>query len=233
MNNKIYINNGNIDGWRAKLSDPEKHWKEGHSARAAAYCWTKSEEYPIEIYRLLNECGIDSPKPFIVIPEYKVDLPPYGRAASQNDIFVLSKSNSDGVAVIMIEAKVDEPFDKTIEKWMNVENKTGRETRLKFLCDKLELKNEFSKLDKYYYQLFHRTVSAIITAEEIGASKAIMIVHSFSQSNKWIDKYSEFIKVLNESIDPKVDTIHHIKKLQNKIDLYIGWAKGDKKYLTK
>ncbi len=83
------------------------------------------------------------------------------------------------------------------------------------------------------YQLFHRTVSAILIAEQFTAKKAIMIVHSFSQSNEWFDDYLKFVKLLNSNINPKVNEIYKCKTLITGIDLNVGWIKGDKKYLGK
>jgi hypothetical protein len=130
----------------------------------------------------------------------------------------------------MIEGKVSEPFDKLIKDWNNSD---GKLCRFEFLADKLEINNNILDSNDLRYQLFHRTVSSILIAEQFIAKKAIMIVHSFSQSNEWFNDYLEFVKLLNPNINPKVDEINKCKTLSSGIDLYIGWIKGDVKYLKK
>ena len=58
-----------------------------------------------------------------------------------------------------------------------------------------------------------------------------MIVHSFSQLNEWFNDYLGFVRLLNPSINSKIDEINKCKTLSSGIDLYIGWIKGDDKYL--
>lgn len=130
----------------------------------------------------------------------------------------------------MIEGKASEPFDKIIKDWNNSD---GKLCRFEFLAEKLEINNNISDCNDLRYQLFHRTVSAILIAEQFFAKKAIMIVHSFSQSNEWFNDYLEFVRLLNPSINSKIDEINKCKTLSSGIDLYIGWIKGDDKYLKK
>lgn len=145
------------------------------------------------------------------------------KAPSQNDLFVLSRdTDTNGLAVIMIE--VSEPFDKLIKDWHNTYTKLSR---FKYLADKLEIKNDISDSSDLRYQLFHRTVSSILVAERFTAKKAIMIVHSFSQSNAKFNDYLDFVNLLNPETNPKINEIFKCKTLSSGIDLYIGWVKGD------
>lgn len=229
MEKRIYVQSIGVESWKEKLADPEKHWKKGYSARATAYCWESSDCYPDEIEHLLSDCEINKNKPLLVIPEYKVALP-YGSRASQNDIFVLARTNNEvELAVIMVEAKVSEPFDRTINKWMDSD---GKARRFSYLINKLEIETDPEGLGEYYYQLFHRTVSSVITAEEFCAKKAVMLVHSFNPDDKWFEEYKQFVNLLNSEISAEVNKIYKIKTLQSGIDLYIGWAKGSCDFLN-
>lgn len=227
MNDKIYIPSKGPDSWKEFLAQPDKQWETGFSAKTMAHCWEDQNGFPKGFNRPLKDSGLNL-EILLAIPEYKVNLD-NNKAPSQNDLFVLSK-DSNGLAVIMIEGKVSEPFDKLIKDWNNSD---GKLCRFEFLAEKLEINTNITDSNNLRYQLFHRTVSAILTAERFTAKKALMIVHSFSQSNEWFNDYCEFVKLLNPNINPQVDEINKCKTLSSGIDLYIGWIKGDDKYLKK
>jgi hypothetical protein len=225
MKNKIYTPSKGADSWKEFLAHPNEHWKTGYSAKTMAHCWEVANGFPKEIRSAIRNSNLKLEMIF-AIPEYQVYLDTR-IAPSQNDLFVLS-SDSNGLAVIMIEGKVSESFNKTIKKW---NNSAGKLSRFDFLMKKLELNKSIANVGNLKYQLFHRTVSAILIAEKYFAKKAIMIVHSFSQSNQWFNDYLEFSKLINPSINPKVNEINKIKSLESGIELYVGWVKGDEKYL--
>nr|WP_320041960.1 hypothetical protein [uncultured Desulfobacter sp.] len=54
-------------------------------------------------------------EPLFIIPEHKVPLPG-GAAASQNDIWVLGKTDTHLVS-FTVEGNVSEPFGPTAEEW--------------------------------------------------------------------------------------------------------------------
>jgi hypothetical protein len=162
----------------------------------------------------------------LAIPEFKVNLDTT-KSPSQNDIFVLAK-DKEGLIVIMVEGKVEEPFDKTIEEWKKQES-DGKRQRFDYLLEQLQLdKNE--NYDLYYYQLFHRTISAIKTAKEFGAKKAMMLVHSFSKTHSHFEAYKDFAKLFIKDKNIEIDKIFCCKQI-SEIDLFLGWIVGDKKYL--
>jgi Domain of unknown function (DUF6946) len=79
------------------------------------------------------------------------------------------------------------------------------------------------------YQLLHRTVSALIEAERFNARHAVMLVHSFSDSNAWFDDYANFARLL--AADAQLDALTHIGS-RNGVELYLGWVKGEAEFLT-
>jgi hypothetical protein len=162
------------------------------------------------------------------IPEYKVYLD-NKKAPSQNDLFILCSSINE-LVVVMIEGKVDESFDKLIHEWNSLNS--SRVQRLKFLTDKLEIPPS-ENIDNYRYQLLHRTASAIITAEKFHAAKAIMLVHSFSETGKWFEDFSSFVKLVNPQIEPFPNVIYNCRTLSSGVELSLGWIVGDKIYLDK
>jgi hypothetical protein len=64
------------------------------------------------------------------------------------------------------------------------------------------------------YQLLHRTVSAILEAKRFHAKYAVMLVHSFSDSDQWLPDYERFVSLLGTSGAPNqlvnVDNRHGI-----------------------
>jgi len=224
---KIFIPANNPEDWKP-LVGPE-NWKTGYSAKALAYCWQEANGFPECVRGVFKKSGIrlfQNIELLLAFPEHKVPLPG-GRRASQNDIFILAKRNNQLIS-ITVEGKVSEPFDKTIAEWKSVKGK-GKEIRLKFLCDKLQL--DEGQIDHIRYQLLHRTASAIIEAENFNAQNALMLVHSFSQFDEGFSDYSKFLALFGlKEIQP--DSLVGPRNI-NRINLYFGWVRGDKKYLSK
>ena len=225
MNQIFYVPSKGTQSWQELLASPEKQWKNGYSAKTLAQCWEDNEGFPKEFDYVFRKSNLQ-PEILLAIPEFKVNLDTAKRP-SQNDIFVLAK-DYEGSIVIMVEGKVEEPFDKTVEEWKKQES-DGKKQRFDYLLEKLEL-DKNANYDLYYYQLFHRTVSAIETAKKIGAKKAMMIVHSFSKTHSHFDVYKDFAKLFKNDDIIELDKIFYCKKI-SKIDLFLGWVVGDKKYL--
>ena len=227
MSNNLYIETKGAISWKDFLAEPDKQWKTGYSAKSLAYSWESENGFPMTIQKSFRKSKLDL-EMLLGIPEYKVFLDTK-KAPSQNDLFVLAKDKF-GLATIMVEGKVLESFDRYVKDWFN--ETESRKQRLDFLLKKLELNKTIKEIEGFRYQLFHRTVSAIIAAENFTAKKAIMIVHSFSQTNEWFKDFSDFLTLLNPKIkNPNTNEVYKCGILTSGIELYIGWIKGDKKYL--
>ena len=226
---KIFIPASKPEDWGSLLTKPEKHWRTSYSAKALAYCWQEANNFPKSVRKVFRNSGIElfqNIELLLAFPEYKTPLPG-GRRSAQNDIFILAKGNNQLIS-IAVEGKVAEPFDKPIAEW-KLESSKGKETRLKFLCDELLLAED--QIDHIRYQLLHRTASAIIEAKKFNAQNALMLVHSFSQSDEWFEDYSQFLALFGlNRITP--DSLVFAKNISG-IDLYFSWVRGDKEYLDK
>lgn len=226
--NRIYKLTEGPEDWRQFLAKPDTQWRIGYSAKTLAYCWEEANGFPKEIKALFKESDFNDLKdiePLFIIPEHQVPLPPKSGRPSQNDIFVLAKSEGQLIS-IAVEGKVSEPFGETLEDWM-ANLSAGKKERLEFLKDQLGLTGELPKYIRY--QLLHRTVSAILEAKRFTAKKAIMLVHSFSQEMEWFEDYKNFLKLFNANTAP--DQLTWVNSIQD-IQLYCGWVKGDLKYLS-
>ena len=166
---------------------------------------------------------LDGLAPIMVIPEHKVPLPG-GVRESQNDAFVLA-SNGKGLVSMTIEGKVEEPFGATIAKW-GPDSSRGKRKRFDYLVDLLELQGR--DLSQVYYQLMHRTASAIIEAQRFHADTAVMLVHSFSQSHTWFPEFCAFAGHLG--VEPELNRVYGCGK-RSGVDLYVGWVVGNAEYL--
>ena len=227
--NKIFITTNRPEDWKSLLAEPEKHWKTGYSAKALAYSWQEANDFPESVKKVFKKSGIalfKNVELLLAFPEYQVPLPG-GSPPSQNDIFVLAKSN-DQLISITVEGKVSEPFGDNIAEWRK-DSSEGKHERLKFLLKELELEDN-EEINAIRYQLLHRTASALIEAEKFGAPNALMLVHSFSQSNEWFSDYSQLLALFD--LDAQTDSLAFAGNI-SATDLYFGWVRGDKKYLDR
>lgn len=124
-----------------------------------------------------------------------------------------------------VEGKVSESFGPTIGEWF--ENPSpGKHRRLEFLCQELEI--PFPPAGALRYQLFHRTASAIVEAKNYGAPDAVMLVHTFSQTDDWFDDYAAFLAALG--LTAEIDQVA-TKRLESGMRLHLGWVHGAAQWL--
>jgi hypothetical protein len=226
--NHIYTPSTGIEDWQRLLADPDKHWRTGFSARSLAYAWENATGFPAEIQELFtnSDRNFQDVELLLAIPEHKVLIPPYGGHPSQNDLFVLARDSSNGLITITVEGKVSESFGEHLSRW-NIEDSSGKRKRLAFIKDTLGIVGDIPPTIRY--QLLHRTASAIVEAKRFNAKSAIMIVHSFSQSDQWFDDYQEFLKLFGV-LEVNIGRLYFLTELQD-IKVYSGWACGDPKFL--
>ena len=226
----IYIPANSPEDWQAFLAEPHLQWKTGYSARTLAYAWHAQEGFPEEIDRIFKQSNflpLQDVTPLLILPEYKVPLKGRGKD-SQNDLFVLAEANDHQLISMMIEGKVEESFGSTITAWKQSGDGYGenKQIRLAYLQQQLGLKHV---ADTIYYQLLHRTASAVIEAKRFNAPYAVMLVHSFSQQGSWFDEYAQFMALYGQKVVK--DKLFHLASLGD-VELYSGWVTGNPKYLS-
>ena len=218
----IYVPAKGIKDWKSLLAQPEKHWKDNYSAKLLAESWQNAKGFPEKVESLFKSQpnGIfENLKMTFGIPEYKVNLPG-GLQASQSDLFVLARTNVELIP-IMIEGKVDEHFGPFMSEWSK-EMSAGKKKRLEFLRNLLNLVDV--NICDVRYQLLHRTASAILTAKNYHAKKAVVLIHSFSSTNQSFDDYARFLTLYK--LKAKVDEIVGPVVLDG-IMTYWGWVKDN------
>ncbi len=225
---KVYVPSDGPQSWRRFLAEPEKQWRTGFSAKSLAYSWEEADGFPPEIQHALADSGIDdldSVVPLLIVPEHKVPLPG-GRTESQNDAFVLA-SSPRGLISLCIEGKVEEPFGQVVSTW-GPDSSPGKRERFDFLVSLLEL--GAVDLSQVYYQLLHRTASALIEAERFHARTAVMLVHSFSQSHTWFPEFCEFASLFG--VKAELNRVYSCGQ-RSGVELHIGWVVGNPEYLNR
>ncbi|GAB6060627.1 DUF6946 family protein [Desulfonatronum parangueonense] len=225
MANRIYIPTQSFEDWKRLLAQPDLHWKAGCSAMTLARSWEAAQGFPPEVAATLATTAnpiLQGLSMFIAIPEYQVALPG-GRRESQTDLLVLARGK-EGLVAIAVEGKVDENFGPTVEQ-KRAENSRGVNIRLQFLTESLDLREPV--LGNIRYQLLHRTVSALLIAEQFSARAAVMLVHSFSPTNKWFDDFAAFAALFG--VQARIGTLSALGIRRN-LPLFIGWCSGDQKF---
>lgn len=223
---RIFVPTTGGGDWQRRLAKPDLHWVPGKSAMSAAACWEgAASQLPPEVSAALESSGdtaLAGLSLLLAVPEWEVALPG-GATTSCTDIMVFA-SNANGLAVIAIEAKVDEPFGPTLGEKRR-DPSPGQRERLAFLHRELRLEHPLP--DDVRYQLLHRTVSAILTARAFHAKIAVMMVQSFSAQCLWLDDFDRFSHALGVGVKPGTAAavcVHEEPKL------FLSWCVGDQRF---
>ena len=218
MTKRIYVPTTGASDWQRFLAHPDKHWKDGYSAKAVADRWESVSGLPVEIEHQFKSAHLDPCELLLAIPEFKTPLPG-GDRASQTDVFALVRTNR-GVFACSIEAKVEESFGPTLGEWMKSPS-PGKLERIAYLCQTLGL--PANPPTELRYQLLHRTASALIEANRFGCAGAAMLVHSFSADRAWLADFQTFAKELGATAAPDEPAFINAP---GRMPLLIGWACG-------
>ncbi len=221
---KIYVPAKSADDWKSLLAKPESQWATGYSARTLAHCWQSADGLPPEIKSMFTDHGSDA-ELLLAVPEHKVPLRGASYGESQSDVFTLVRVG-DSTFAVTVEGKVNEPFGPTVGDWL-VDASKGKLERLQYVCGLLDLPQPVP--NQIYYQLLHRTASAVIEARRFKTDAAAMIVHSFSPEKLWFDAFAQFVSLFGATVSP-----NELVKVRPNAGppLYLGWACGDSKFLT-
>jgi len=225
---RIFVPTKTPSDWQLLLAKPRLHWKKSRSAMTTAACWdTAGDKLPEEITKILEATGQDDLiglKLLMAVPEWEVDLPG-GSRTSHTDVMAITR-NDRGLVVIAVEAKVDERFGPTLGEKRSDESE-GQRARIEYLHSTLHLNIPLK--DEIRYQLLHRTVSALRTAEDFHARSAIMLIHSFSPSRRWREDFLSFCVAMEAT--QLTSDIYIVQSFECP-RLYLGWCMGNEKFLS-
>jgi hypothetical protein len=126
---------------------------------------------------------------------------------------------------IAVEGKLDEAFGPTLEEWVE-DASAGKRQRLDFLVDVLGFSQQPPGDTRY--QLMHRTASALMQAKEFTAAYAMMLVHSFSQTDDGFDDYASFVSLFGANA--RLNGVAPAGQ-RDGVDLYFAWIRGDRRWV--
>lgn len=225
---RIFVPSASAEDWRPLLAAPERHWRTGFSAKALAHCWQAAQGFPVEIAQVLAASGVGAlqrAELLFAFPEYKVALPG-GGAASQTDLFAVGKAADGQLLAMAVEGKVGESFDRTVARWL-LDASIGKQRRLAFIQQCLGLPS--ASIGHIRYQLLHRTAAAVLEAERLNAGHAILLVHSFSQSDRWFDDFEAFTALFGQQIQPNQLVL---LRQSPRLAIYAAWVRGNPAFLS-
>lgn len=174
------------------------HWKEGRSAKSLTDQWWSANDLPATIRRILDQADEWRNAELIDAFVERCTNLADGRAShSQSDLMAIL-GLTDGIGLLAIEAKVDEGFDKTVAEWLRSDS-VGKRARLAKLCGILGLTAD--GVGHLRYQLFHRTIAAVLEAKRYRSGKAAMIVQSWSADHDGFADYATFFTAVGLRID--------------------------------
>ncbi len=223
----IFVPSRSATDWKPLLAQPERHWKAGYSAMALARAWEEAApgSFPPEIRAVLEESGepaLSQLRLLLALPEYPVPLPG-GDRPSQTDVFALARG-PQGLVAIAVEGKVDEPFGPTLGEKRG-DASSGAALRLRYLLDALGLSGETSDLIRY--QLLHRAVSALLVAEQFAAPTAVLLIHSFSLTDRGFEDFTEFAALFGQQT--QAGKLVRLGQFGG-CGLWAGWCKGEQRF---
>jgi hypothetical protein len=160
-----------------RLGKGEHHWKKGRSAFELSTAWMQVDGFPPSVRAALD--SVDDWRDADLLEamfERETRLPGRGRP-SQTDLLALVRLK-DGNAILGVEGKVDEPFGSRVKEWLGAAENLNRQERLAGLCSTLSIGSDAT--GELFYQLLHRTCSAVYEAKRFRCTRAIMLVHSFA-----------------------------------------------------
>lgn len=222
---RIFARTQSGSDWQRLLAKPKLHWKPGASAMTTAAAWEAAAgNLPPEIETLLNstaEPPLLDLKLLAAIPEWEVALKG-GKTTSNTDVLAICR-NEASLAIVAVEAKVDEEFGPLVGEKRASES-TGQSLRLDYLHEVLKV-NRFD--DSIRYQLLHRTASAILTAIDFHAKTAVMLVHAFGTPVERKGDFTAFGMAMGAK-----EVVSNVLEVPTFVSprLYLVWCDGDSNF---
>lgn len=191
----------------------EGKWRATRSAYELAYAWHGAGGIPPAIGDTFTRSGqpelakLKLELGFVEKPVF-LDTP---IGPSMTDMMGYARNGAGDPIILAVEGKATESFGLPVRAWVRGDlllptpdavPKPSRVRRLRFLAERLGVPVDVDS--PLYYQLFHRTVSAVLEATLAGASAAVLLVHSFTKDDdaNWM-AYSAFVQALGGAAPAK------------------------------
>lgn len=174
-----------VSSW-FKYAQPEggaTQWKDGRSAKEfARYMTAFNGELPKALQLYLQDIGIND-SDFECRPEHVTSFAGYDIGTGEgrhHDALIISSST-----VIGIEAKVSEPFDKSVKEKLEKASKNsdgGKNMKSRIFGSLKIFHPTYSEEDVYdiMYQLISATTGTIIETYKLGKRKGVVLIIEFA-----------------------------------------------------
>ena len=227
-NESILVELRTLGDWQSRLGDPELHWKRGASAMELAIAWMGARRsargLPKDVAAILDAvpalrgCAIK-----LAVPELRTALPG-GSRASQTDLWALLNSTERWVS-LSVEGKATESFGDITQDWLDVPRPDGRNERLTFLREQLGF--DEGDVLRLRYQLLHRTVAALLEAEEWRADAAVMLVQHFGPAGApAAESWQDFVNFAAQlGVTAETGRLQEVPR-RLAAPLWIGWLES-------
>lgn len=216
----FYAPSFNIERWKMALADPDKRWKEQHSAYELARAWANARNIPQPVQDALDGSGIEAVQDLEVllkIPEHPVALDDRNDPLT-NDLFVLARSGSALFSMIVAGKGKEEAGPKVAEAY---DGEVG-EGRLAFLMDVLGLADR-EALQSIRARLLQNAASAVMEAKRYHAGNAMLLVHDFGQDEASFGEFADFAALFGLKAEPGKVAVAPEKV--DGVTLVVGWVK--------
>lgn len=218
----VFVDLARPEDVRALLLDPDRQWKDGRSAAELTHSWWNG--VPALVAAMVaNDRALVRMQCERVVFEKKTSVPGAGGATRTDLLAYFDESGAP--LVIAVEGKAGETFDAICSAWIDAgsspRSPANRRKRLEALCKIVGCNSDAAM--GLRYQLLVRTAAALHEAKAIGASRAIMLVHSFDPAAYGANDLFRFAA----SIGAELDAFNRLSAPVERgaVTLQLGWAR--------
>ncbi len=202
--------------WRKRLPRPWEQWKPGASAYEVARAWIGTGQGLPPTFEPLREFGepFATMKPLITIPAFS--------HTTYSNLEALA-SHEAGLASVVVEAKCEEGFGRTVSEWL-IDASPDKRHRTDIMLELLGL--TAAQAAPVSYSLLRRASEAVREAERFRANVAVIAVQSFSADATGFDDFDQFIRLFQPDTPAAVNAPLLLGS-RNGIALYAAWVRDE------
>lgn len=196
----------------------ERQWREGRSALELARHWAGGR-LPEDLRRLLTMSDTFRDfAPVEAFAEYRTRLDRLTGGTRNHDLLVVGSVSgpAEGIALLDIEGKADEPFGPTIGERLaaaHLERERNPRSRaverVEWLCQAV-FGVRPSAVEHLRYQLLHAIAAAVLAAEARGARQVAWIVHELHSPGLSAARQQANTRDLAAFVERLRGTAHHL-----------------------
>ena len=201
-----------LEEWYSKCPPQRKdlHWQVDHSAMETAKLWLRG--IPKEFLEILRNRDLEIE---LCSPELNTRFDTYNGNVRNHDLLIIAKDLKNEKAVVSIESKVDEPFDKTIGPYLRTilrEKEKGINSnvdkRIEDLRKAIFPQVDIKVFESLKYQLLTAVAGTLCEAKIQGAKTAFFLVQTLVPSKFNVRKHLKNQRDLDHFIEVLIKGKH-------------------------